>query len=392
MGNNESLLKGKPRILGALEEARLKLDPREGFLLSRIDGQLTVEQILPLTGMDRTEALDIIVRLWAKGLIALDSADDALRVAALQKEKSSPGSEPSGVTWDERQRILSFYDRLEKDTYYELLGIPRDAPQKEIKAAYFTLSREYHPDRFFRRDIGDFRWRLESIFKKLTEAYQVLYNPQTREDYNKTIPAEQKHFEQVRQEQGPAPPTPKEAEVPQEIQEKVEKAREFFDAGLKDSLEKKYASAAANFKLAMVYDPFNDKYKKHYEEAHGIVVRTEIERFLHAASSAESILHHDESKRFLLKALELSPDHAQAHHKLARMMLMTGEGLKEARDHCLKALAKEPDNVEYRLTLAQIFMDGKLFKNAFREYDTILKKDPKNEEALAQIKELKGLI
>lgn len=59
--------------------------------------------------------------------------------------------------------------------YYEILGISKDATDKEIKSAYRKLSKELHPD----TATGD-----EEKFKKVREAYDVLSDPQKRQQYD----------------------------------------------------------------------------------------------------------------------------------------------------------------------------------------------------------------
>ena len=62
--------------------------------------------------------------------------------------------------------------------YYRLLGVSRDAPEADIKKAYRKLAMEYHPDR--NREHG-----AEEKFKEITEAYQVLSDPQKRSLYDR---------------------------------------------------------------------------------------------------------------------------------------------------------------------------------------------------------------
>jgi len=404
MDRKNAILKGKPRILGSLEQAHLKLDPKEGFLLSRMDGHMSIEEILSLSGMDKEEALKIAMALWEKGVIVIEGVDEE----AILKGGEAPESGAKGLSRDEKQKILAIYDKLERVSYYDLFGVTPQASRKEIRDSYFALSREFHPDRFFRRDIGDFRWRLDSIFKKLTLAYDVLTTAKSREEYDQTImeeikaakersaePKQRKEKEPPKPAAEPPPekaaPVPSKRAIPKEILERVEKAKRFFDLGTKDLFEKKYASASGNFKLALTFDPYNDKYKKHYEEAHAIVVKNEMERLIHLAESAENILHYEEAINFLKKALELSADDAQAHFRMARVILTMGGDLKEAREHAIKALEASPNVVEFRMILAQIYKVAALYKNALREYDMILKLDPKNDEAKAQIKEIQRL-
>src|ERR1700676_3054007 len=65
-----------------------------------------------------------------------------------------------------------------KQDYYELLGVSRKAPQKEIRQAYRKLARKYHPD----LNPGD--KSSEERFKKVQEAYDVLSDAKKRQVYD----------------------------------------------------------------------------------------------------------------------------------------------------------------------------------------------------------------
>jgi molecular chaperone DnaJ len=62
--------------------------------------------------------------------------------------------------------------------FYALLGVPREATEAEIKKAYRKLAMEYHPDRNPSPEA-------EARFKEITEAYEVLRDPQKRSAYDR---------------------------------------------------------------------------------------------------------------------------------------------------------------------------------------------------------------
>lgn len=66
----------------------------------------------------------------------------------------------------------------EKEDYYDLLGVSKDASQAEIKKAYRKLSKKYHPD------INDTP-EAEQKFKDISEAYETLSDDQKRAAYDK---------------------------------------------------------------------------------------------------------------------------------------------------------------------------------------------------------------
>ncbi len=66
----------------------------------------------------------------------------------------------------------------EKRDYYEVLGIPKTATEAEIKKAFRTTAKKYHPD----MHPGD--KECEEKFKEAQEAYAVLSDPEKRRQYD----------------------------------------------------------------------------------------------------------------------------------------------------------------------------------------------------------------
>src|SRR3989339_2067098 len=64
------------------------------------------------------------------------------------------------------------------EDYYKILGIEKNADASEIKKAYRKLAMKYHPD----KTKGD--KSLEEKFKKISEAYAVLSDPEKRSQYD----------------------------------------------------------------------------------------------------------------------------------------------------------------------------------------------------------------
>ncbi|GAB6026665.1 hypothetical protein CHUAL_013069, partial [Chamberlinius hualienensis] len=65
-----------------------------------------------------------------------------------------------------------------RKTLYDVLGVSRKATQTEIKSAYYTLSKTFHPDRNKNDDKAALR------FREITEAYEILGSYLTRKRYD----------------------------------------------------------------------------------------------------------------------------------------------------------------------------------------------------------------
>ncbi|MAT38242.1 MAG: hypothetical protein CL946_01420 [Ectothiorhodospiraceae bacterium] len=67
---------------------------------------------------------------------------------------------------------------MQQKDYYNILGVAESASQDEIKSAYRKLAKQYHPD----KTSGDAA--AEQKFKDVSEAYEILGNPEKRKKYD----------------------------------------------------------------------------------------------------------------------------------------------------------------------------------------------------------------
>ncbi|MBK8172933.1 MAG: DnaJ domain-containing protein [Sandaracinaceae bacterium] len=208
-----------PRLIPSVDVRKLPLSAHEAFVLSRIDGQSRVDEIALITGLDDDTAYALLDRLvslgaaeWKDKPIVRQGPNSAPPIPDQPVTKSAPAppSQPATksvptprMTVSEsyaaqlgeevdleparRREILDMYRRLDTVSYYEVLGVPRNADKKEIRAAYFELSKRFHPDSLFRKRLGAFKPKMEGIFNKLTEAYEALGKLKTRTKYDEYL-------------------------------------------------------------------------------------------------------------------------------------------------------------------------------------------------------------
>jgi len=172
------------RIPRQIEEADVgahSMGPQEAFVHSCIDGVLNVDDIADLTVIESALVSESIERLISSGLVEWVGAkvSSAPPVAQLIED----------VEIDEalQEKVVQTFKRADQLNHYELLGVAMDAERGEIRKAYFALSKTFHPDSYFGKRLGSYKAQMEVIFRKVTDAYEVVGRQQKREAYDRYL-------------------------------------------------------------------------------------------------------------------------------------------------------------------------------------------------------------
>ncbi len=91
------------------------------------------------------------------------------------------------------------YLEMKEKNYYEILGVDQSASRSDIKKAYFKLARELHPDRFFDPVKKKPKREAELIFALINEAYQTLYDPDKRKEYDEYLKTGKTREDQIKE-------------------------------------------------------------------------------------------------------------------------------------------------------------------------------------------------
>lgn len=208
----------KLRVSPGFDPMKAKVGPEEYFVLSRIDGMLTVREVLLQTGLPVERGIAILTKLRSLGAVLLPgegaqpvaappktpagtkppgppvvparaaptgSAPPASTAAAMTQlvlpnptddERAALG-EHNDLPVDVRTRILVMVRLTAERDPWALLGVPNGANAKELKRAYFKLSKEIHPDRFYGKQLGTFHDKLALVFEAVSRAYERLTSP-----------------------------------------------------------------------------------------------------------------------------------------------------------------------------------------------------------------------
>jgi curved DNA-binding protein CbpA len=125
--------------------------------------------------------------------------------------------------------------------FYTVLAVPRNATEDQIRQRFRELARTRHPDRFQ----GAEKARAEKEFQEITQAFNVLVDPERRRRHDSEL---------VRPEETSA-------NDPRQL------FRVYLQRGVKAYKEKSYLEAASNFDLATQADPKNGQAWHHLAQA-----------------------------------------------------------------------------------------------------------------------------
>lgn len=339
-------------------EMGVDLTPQEGFVLSRADdGHLSASNLISLSAMPDVDALHTLYNLWLGGLLvrdnwnpafsrtfvsAIKSAKFEIKAETKQRESvpktpkprvdevpppsSEPASEPARKEPESVIPLEDYLLRVERAaTYYDILGVDPKSDAHELKRAYFHLAKNFHPDRFHAEGGVQLK-RIQSAFTELAQAHETLKNAETREIYDYRM-----RKELVERENRQATGDNGAAGI------QLQQAGENFDRGLSLLMDDDPDGAVPFFARAAHFAPKNARYRAYYGKA-------------------------------------LSFDEKQRH---------------KAESEMQAALKIDPNNVTYRIMLAEFFIQFNLMKRAEGELNRLLAIFPSNREARELLNSIK---
>ena len=162
---------------------------QEGFIMSRVDGTSRVSEICLSSGLGMEATMQILASLSSKGLIMI--GDQQSRPAGTTPpprldeapEDLVPENENVQINRKMRAHIRRHYDRLEEMNFFDLLCVEPTTDFGKIRRAFLKRTKEFHPDRYYGRDIGHYHEMIRELFKHVVRAYRFLEDPSKREAY-----------------------------------------------------------------------------------------------------------------------------------------------------------------------------------------------------------------
>ncbi|KAL3446829.1 hypothetical protein BJX65DRAFT_109883 [Aspergillus insuetus] len=134
-----------------------------------------------------SEALELnpqsLPALLFKGQVALDDEryDEALRILSAAKDNHPQSREVQELL----RKATMLEKRSRQKDYYKVLGVSKDADEKEIKRAYRQLIKKHHPDKVLSQGVT--KEEAEKKMAAINEAYEVLSDPELRRGYDNGV-------------------------------------------------------------------------------------------------------------------------------------------------------------------------------------------------------------
>lgn len=334
-----------------------QLQAHEAFVLARFEGQsLTIDELRKQCAMPEGGMLQALYVLWLGGLLKRRDWNAAfsptkigeILTARLAKTKEAAGvtdvpinvEQPAEPTAEpEREAVklpeikltlAQYLTQIEKaETHYDALGVSTDADFTVIKHAYFSMAKQFHPDRYH-RESDEMLKRIQSAFTVLAHAHETLKTPESRNAYNSKM---YKEIEAREKRKAAGQP-----EMTDPAARKSEHGLESFEEGLNMINEEEWEAAAAYIARAVHYSPQNALYHAYF---------------------ALSLYKADDKHR----------------HK--------------AEGEFQQAVKLDPKNAKIRMMFVDFLLEIKMAKRAEGELKRFLELVPNNKEALAALAKLR---
>jgi tetratricopeptide (TPR) repeat protein len=297
------------------------LQPDQRKVLSLLDGTKSMEEICSLSGSGDFSTLQAIYVLLALRMAETgkSGSEDAQKIVpkalreAVADEVQRTGNEKFAHTIT-REELNAASGRLERQDHYEMLGIGHDATAQEVRKAYLSLAKVYHPDQHFRPEMNDMKELLETLFHGIHEAYDTLTDQGKRDRYDHGLARGETNLRAAK---------PAHAER----SDNRNAAAGQFEEGMKRFNEGNFWGAEESFEWAMRLDPGNANYVFHQ----GLALSHIPQR-------------GRDAEEYFVRAIDLAPINIQYHLELRRFYVR--HGLKTKALSVYKDVLKRVPNSE----------------------------------------------
>jgi hypothetical protein len=294
------------------------------------------------------------------------------------------------------QRVLRDLEaRGERLTSYQLLGITADADGAAVRRAYLEKSKRFHPDAWYRKDLGEFAPLLSKWFQKMAAAYQVLSDEETRASYDQDHKADLSADDQAavqRRELSRAEEDRRSRERRERLLRtkgfaRIGAARKLYEEALEHALNGDRTNGIAALKVARELDPNRKEIVGKLIELEREQARARAASALISARDREEQDKLDQAVTAYAAAFQYNPNSFAAALGAARCLFAKGD-LHAVSTWAARAIELDPGDSQPRLLLAKSFAGLNMKARARTELQTLLSKNPDHKEARALLRGL----
>jgi curved DNA-binding protein CbpA len=139
------------------------------------------------------------------------------------------------------------FPTLGQRNYYQLLNLPAGTSDAAaVRAAFYRVATQLHPDRFMAIADAQTRERLETIYARVSEAYRVLSNAERRATYDGGLAAGKLRLDLSQRESGPKSP---------EDSLSHPEAKKFFRLAMACAADRDWKGTVLNLTFARTFEP-----------------------------------------------------------------------------------------------------------------------------------------
>jgi curved DNA-binding protein CbpA len=287
------------------------------------------------------------------------------------------------------QAELRAFESAGRDvSLYELVGVAPDADAPTIRRAYLDRSRRYHPDAWYRKNVGEFGALLSRAFQKLSAAYQVLSDEDARSGYDQKLKLRLSQREREALERR-ALGREEEERRQRERRERLLRTKGFarlgaahklYEEALELALNGERAQAIAMLKAARELDPRRPEIGQKLVELEREAARSRSQLALRSARELEEKTEYQAALKIYVQAMQMDTTSAIAAAGAARCANALGD-TRQASTFAAKAVDLAPDDIDTRMLLARAFIELGFKAKARAELTRVLQAKKDHEEA-----------
>ncbi|HLT29240.1 MAG TPA: tetratricopeptide repeat protein [Myxococcaceae bacterium] len=293
------------------------------------------------------------------------------------------------------EEVLRLEALAAKGDLFAVFSLPRGATPAEVKKAFHSLSRRLHPDHYFHLGGGAQKARLETVFRRITEAHATLVDPDRRKAWAEANPTLSRPRTPIER---PAPRAPDAAQRDEERRGRLarhpyllKQAQPLIHLQQGKALLSRgeFGEALELLERARVADPQNPEIARLLTSAReGQKVRRAAEEEAQGRR-AEAQGRLEEAVACYRRAATLDPSNGAVALQAARMLEREGGDLREARLFAQRAVELRPRDADAQWLLAQILLRSGARKLARAPLEEVLRLQPGHPTARSQLRQLR---